>query len=159
MHAGNRGINSCLRMALCLILSLMTADIRNHVDSSGTCTTHADKQPTESLVSTEAAPVPWHEGGSDLFSWARRDYLVTIDYNSGCFELHYLPEATSETVVGKLMNNFSHHGIPQTLVTDNGPQFSREFSTFVRKWQFVRETNRPVNSHSNGAAEAADDAL
>ena len=82
--------------------------------------------------------------------------MVTTDYQSGFFELHYLPDTTSDTVVGKLKNNFSRHGISHTLVSDNGPQYA---SAVLRKcaqnWQFVHETSSPGNSQANGAAEAA----
>ncbi|KAK2138718.1 hypothetical protein NP493_7258g00001 [Ridgeia piscesae] len=67
--------------------------------------------------------------------------MVTTDYHSGFFELDYLPDTTSETVVGKLKNNFSRHGIPHTLVGDNGPQYaSAVFRKFAQDWQFVHET-------------------
>ena len=59
-------------------------------------------------------------------------------------------------MVGKLKNNFSRHGIPHTLVSDNGPQYSSAvFRKFTQNWQFVHETSRPGNSQANGAAEAA----
>ena len=69
--------------------------------------------------------------------------MVTIDYHSGFFELAYLPDTTSETVVGKLKNNFSRHSIP--------PMFRK----FAQNWQFVHATSSPGNSQVNGAAEAA----
>ena len=82
--------------------------------------------------------------------------MVTTDYHSGFFELDYLPDTTSETVVGKLKNNFSRHGIPHTLVSDNGPQYaSAVFRKFAQNWHFVHETSSPGNSQANGAAEAA----
>ena len=75
--------------------------------------------------------------------------MVTTDYHSGFVELDYLPDATSETIVG---NNLSRHSIPQILVSDNGLQFSSaEFIKFVRKWQFVHE----ASSQASGVAEAA----
>ena len=77
--------------------------------------------------------------------------MVTTDYHSGFFELDYLPDTNSETVVGKLKNNFSRHGIPHTLVSDNGPQYSSAvFRKFTQNWQFVHETSSPGNSQANG---------
>ncbi|KAK2173833.1 hypothetical protein NP493_848g03091 [Ridgeia piscesae] len=82
--------------------------------------------------------------------------MATTDYHSGFFELDYLPDTTSETVVGKLKNNFSRHGIPHTLVSDNGPQYaSAVFRKFAQKWQFEHETSSPDNGQANGAAKAA----
>ena len=60
--------------------------------------------------------------------------MVTMDYHSGFFELDYRSETTSETIIGKLKNNFSRHGIPHTLVSDNGPQSSPAvFRTFTKR--------------------------
>ena len=71
--------------------------------------TYADKQPAESMVMTETPDLPLQKVGTDLFSRSGRDYMVTTDCHSGFSELDYLPDTTSETVVGKLKNNFSRH--------------------------------------------------
>ena len=120
------------------------------------CATYADKQPAESMVMTETPDLPWQKVGTDLFSLSGKDYMVTTYYHIGFFELDYLPETTSETVVGKLKNNFSRHGIPHTLDSDNGPQnASAVLRKFAHNWQFVHETSSRGNSQANGAAEAA----
>ena len=157
VHAGHIGINSSLRRARDLIYwPQMSTDIRHYVETCGVCATYGDKQPAESMVMTETPDLPWQKVGTDLFSWSGRDYMVTTDYHSGFFELDYLPDTTSETVVRKLKNNFSRHGIPHTLVSDNGPQYaSAVFRKFAQNWQFVHETSSPGNSQANGAAEAA----
>ncbi|UYV67659.1 K02A2.6-like [Cordylochernes scorpioides] len=55
-------------------------------------------------------------------------YLITVDYYSGFWELDILEHTTSESIIECCKKNFSRHGIPETLITDNGPQFiSREF--------------------------------
>ena len=157
VHAGHIGINSSLRRARDLIYwPQMSTDIRHYVETCGVCATYADKQPAESMVMTETPDLPCQKVGTDLFSWSGTDYMVTTDYHSGFFELDYLPDTTSETVVGKLKNNFSRHGIPHTLVSDNGAQYaSAVFRKFAQNWQFVHETSSPGNSQANGAAEAA----
>ena len=118
VHAGHIGINSSLRRARNLIYR------PQYVETCGVCATDADMQPAESMVMTEIPDLPWQKVGTDLFSWSGRDCMVTTDYHSGFFELDYLPDTTSETVVGKLKNNFSRHGIPHTLVSDSGPQYA-----------------------------------
>ena len=134
----------------------MCTDIRHYVETCGVYTTYADKQPTESMVMTETPDLPWLKVGTDLLSLSGKDYMVTTDYHSGFVELDYLPDRTSKTVVGKLKNNFSRHGIPHTLVKDNGQQYaSAVFRKFAQNWQLVHETSRPGNSQGNGAAEAA----
>ena len=51
---------------------------------------------------------------------------------------------------------FSRYGVPDTLVTDNGPQFaSDEFAKFAKVWSFKQVTSSPRYPQSNGKAENA----
>ena len=51
---------------------------------------------------------------------------------------------------------FSRHGIPETVVSDNGPQFSsQEFSDFASNYQFAHVTSSPHYPASNGQAKRA----
>ena len=71
-------------------------------------------------------------------------------------DVTYLPSLTSATVVGKLKNFFSHHGVPETVVSDNGTKFSSaEYGTFADRWNFSHVTSSPHYPQSNGAAERA----
>ena len=50
---------------------------------------------------------------------------------------------------------FSEHGIPETLRSDNGPQFANHmFAEFAKEWNFDHNTSSPRNPRSNGQAEA-----
>ena len=63
---------------------------------------------------------------------------------------------TSKAVISKLKQYFGRHGIPNTVVSDNGPQFdSDEFRRFAREWEFDHATSSPGHSKSNGLAESA----
>ena len=51
---------------------------------------------------------------------------------------------------------FARHGIPETVITDNGPQYSSEmFKEFAREYGFVHVTSSPHFPQSNGEAERA----
>ena len=81
---------------------------------------------------------------------------MTVDYFSNFYEIDFLADTLSENVIGKLKNHFARHGIPDTVISDNGPQFSSEaFRKFAEKWEFDHERISPGNSKANGAAEAA----
>ncbi len=55
-----------------------------------------------------------------------------------------------------LKAHFSRHGIPDTVISDNGPQLdSREFNSFAREWEFEHVTSSLYHSQSNGKAESA----
>jgi len=157
LHHGHLGINSCLRRARELIYwPQMSSEIRQYIETCGTCATFGTKQPAETPITTETTTLPWTKVGVDLFNWSGKEYLVTTDYYSGYFEIDYLTDTSSNTVIGKLKNQFSRHGIPQVVVSDNGPQFSAEvFRKFASQWQFRHHTSSPYHSQGNGAAEAA----
>ena len=81
---------------------------------------------------------------------------MQVDYYSRYIDVTYLPSLTSATVVGKLKNCFSHHGVPETVVSDNGAQFSSaEYGTFADRWSFSHVTSSPHYPQSYGAAERA----
>ncbi|KAG1666425.1 Crossover junction endonuclease MUS81 [Nymphon striatum] len=99
---------------------------------------------------------PWETVGSDIFTIKERSYLVTVDYYSGFFEIDFLLDTLSKTVITKLKHHFARHGIPIKFISDGGPQYTSElFKAFEIKWNFNHEYSSPVNSKANGAAEAA----
>ena len=60
-------------------------------------------------------------------------------------------------VVGgeQVAKHFARHGIPDLVISDNGPQFTAdEFAEFSRKWDFEHLTSSPGNSKANGKAES-----
>ena len=157
VHSGHLGINSCLRRARDLIFwPGMSQQIREYVDTCGVCATYADKQGRESEVMTEIPGRPWQKLGCDLFSWGGNDYLTTYDYHSNFFEIDELQSTSSGAVIQKLRSHFARNGTPETVITDNGPQYaSSTFAEFAKEWGFKHETISPGNSKANGAAEAS----
>ena len=52
--------------------------------------------------------------------------------------------------------HFARYGIPDTVISDNGPQFSsEEFQHFSKRWGFKHITSSPRHSQSNGMSESA----
>ena len=48
-----------------------------------------------------------------------------------------LEDTNAKTVVKKFKMQFARYGIPDTCVSDNGPQFtSAEYKKFSREWKF-----------------------
>ena len=89
-----------------------------------------------------------------MLNWADDEYLVTVDYHSGFFELDKLNDITSATIIEKLIDHFTRHGTPGAFVSDNATQYvSAPFKAFTRNWGFTHETISPGNSQANGAAE------
>ena len=71
-------------------------------------------------------------------------------------ELDVLRRTTASAVIRGLKAQLVRHGIPDVMVTDNGPQFSSEmFRDFDKEWSFKHETSSPGYPQSNGEAENA----
>ena len=77
----------------------------------------------------------------------RNSYLLVVDYFSRYLEVVKLKSTTLSSIIEKLKSIFSHHGIPETIVSDNGPQFYLEVS------QKLHITSSPHFPQSNGLAE------
>nr|XP_037272732.1 uncharacterized protein K02A2.6-like [Rhipicephalus microplus] len=59
-----------------------------------------------------------------------------------------------EPVISAIKSTFVRHGIPVTVVSDNGPQFScKAFEDFGKTYGFTHVTSSPRYPQSNGEAE------
>ncbi|UYV72861.1 hypothetical protein LAZ67_10001016, partial [Cordylochernes scorpioides] len=67
-----------------------------------------------------------------------------------------LDRLTASVVVRSCKSIFARHGIPETVVSDNGTQFgaAREFANFARQYGFTHVTSSPRFPQSNGIAGA-----
>ena len=62
----------------------------------------------------------------------------------------------STTVITKLKAHVARYGVPDVVVSDNGPQFSsKQFEAFQTSWKFEHVTSSPGYAQSNGGAERA----
>jgi hypothetical protein len=91
-----------------------------------------------------------------LFELAGSDYLLTVDYFSNFFEIDLLKNKKGDTVIAKLKAHMSRQGIPDQLMSDNGPPFnSADFRKFADTYEFEHKTSSPGYAQSNGKAENA----
>ena len=76
-----------------------------------------------------------------------------VDY---CSEISRLNRTTTAEVVSHLKSIFARHGVPEVLVTDNGPQYSsKDFKEFAKDYEFRHVTSSPYFPQGNGEAERA----
>ena len=89
---------------------------------------------------------PFEKIGTDLFSIREKNYLITVDYHSHFFEIDYLPDLSSITVINKLKHHFDRDGILD-VVSNCGIQYTfYKFKGFSREWHFVYDMSSPGNS-------------
>ena len=157
LHYAHRGVASTLLLAIeSIYWPGMSGEIKQFIEMCDVCRAFDRKQPKETLIPHEVPDRPWAKVGVDLFTYRGRNYLICVDYYSSFREIDSLDKTTSGTVVQKLKSHFARHGIPETCVSDNGPQYtSTEFKEFSRQWNFVHVTSSPAYPQSNGKVEAA----
>ena len=157
IHEGHLGIEKCQRRARdCVFWPGISVEIKDMVKSCQLCLIYSSQQAKEPLQPHELPTRPWQRVGSDLMSWKGKDYLIVSDYFSLFPIVSVLNKATSGTVISSLKDTFATHGIPDTLMTDNGPQYSsREFEEFAKDWKFEHITSSPHYPQSNGLAESS----
>ena len=85
-----------------------------------------------------------------------RMFLVVVDAHSKWIECHIMASTTSASTIGKLREIFGTHGLPETVVSNNGTNFtSAEFKEFMRQNRIIHKTSAPYHPASNGLAERA----
>ena len=99
---------------------------------------------------------PWSKIGCNLFEFNGVHYLLSIDYYSKWIEVAKLDDITSSNIICHLKSQFARYGIPDELISDNGPQYAcSAFNNFSRSYGFVHTTSSPLYLQSNGEVERA----
>ena len=92
------------------------------------------REPLEIIYTPKHA---WEIVGTDLYTHERRKYIIVVDYYSRYFETMLLRSEKSIDTINALKSIFARHGIPETVVSDNGSQYiSQEFKEFQEKYGF-----------------------
>ena len=137
IHCGHQGITKCRELArqsiwwpgLSKQLEELMQNCREYLK--------AQQQRPQPLTPTPLPALPWQKVASDLFEWNQSIYLLVVDYYSRYVEIVHVNRPTTAEVVTHLKSLFARHGIPETLISDNGPQYSsREFAQFAEEYEF-----------------------
>ncbi|XP_054287992.1 uncharacterized protein K02A2.6-like [Macrosteles quadrilineatus] len=96
----------------------------------------------------------WQRLHLDFAAYEGKDFLILVDSRSKWPEIFHMKSTTSAKVIEKLRTCFAAYGLPNTVVTDGGTQFtSQEFNDFL-KFNGIRHlVSPPYHPASNGLAE------
>ena len=157
LHYGHTGIQACTRRAREVVFWRgMVNDIAEYVKKCEVCSKYLGEQQKEPLIPHEIPSKPWNKLGTDLFHCEGKLYLITVDYYSDFFEIDRIETAKTTEVVRKLKAHFARYGIPQTIISDNGPPYcSEQFAVFVKTYDIEHLTSSPRYPQSNGKVENA----
>ena len=107
------------------------------------------------MQSHEVPDRPWSRVSTDLFTLGNTDYVVLVGSYSDFLKVGKLKGTTSSAIIEFLKEEFSRHGIPDVLVSDNGPQYtSREFTDFTTEWEIKHVTSSPYHARYNRKSES-----
>ena len=88
----------------------------------------------------------------DLSELNGQSYLIVVDNCSRWIETVHLKQTTSVVIMEYCKSIFARFGIPEVVLSDNGPQFSsREFQDYC----FTHITSSPYNPQGNDETERA----
>lgn len=155
IHTGHLGIVKCRERAKSSVWWLgLSSQIECLVKTCPNCVENRENI-RETFIRDETATRPWQKVAVDLFKCLEKWYVIITDYYSRWFDIFLLSSLTEEAVIVKLKECFSRYGIPESVRSDNGPQFSSQFHNFAKNYHFRHVRSSPYWSQGNGGVERA----
>ena len=98
---------------------------------------------------------PWQRLHIDFAGpFLDKSFLIVIDAYSKWAEVIAMSQTTTEHTIKALRHLFSIHGLPEQIVSDNGPRFtSSTFAEFLKANGIKHSRSSPYHPASNGEAE------
>jgi transposase InsO family protein len=157
IHQSHIGIDNSLRRAREYVYwPRMNSELKDYISKCTICNSMRQGQRKESMKSHDVPNRAWKTVSSDIFMLNGQDYVIMVDHYSDFFEYELLRKATTEGVVKFMKRNFARYGVPDKVISDNGPQYaSYEFRNFAKDWEFEHITSSPLYPKANGKAESA----
>ena len=92
----------------------MSARIEETVAACALCAEHSRANAKEPLIPMEIPERLWVKVRADLFEFNNQHYLLIVD------------NLSAKNVISYMKSQISRYGIPDELISDNGPQFACE---------------------------------
>ena len=155
IHSGHLGMDKCKRRARDSVFwPGLTNQIEQRVRKCESCIKFAPSKKKEAMLSHTVPTRPWQKIASDILRFAGKDYIILVDYYSLWPEVFLLNQANTTSVIEAFKDSFARHGIPEVLVSDNGPQYaSQQFCQLTTEWTVSHCLSSPHYPQSNGLAE------
>ena len=116
----------------------------------------------EPIKSTPLPSGPWQDLAIDLLGPlpSGDSVLVVVDYFSRYYEVEIMRSTTSEKIIECLEKIFTTHGLPLSLRSDNGPQFSSDtFEQYLKDQGIEHRKTTPLWPQANGEVERQNKSL
>ena len=130
-------------------------DIETMGKTCHSCQANQSNPPTAPLHPWVWPDLPWRRIHVDFAGpFLGHMFFVIVDAHSKWPEVEMMTSTTSNKTIEVLRSQFARHGLPEQLVSDNGPQFtSDEFEKFLKGNRVKHILTAPYHPASNGLAE------
>lgn len=130
-------------------------DVELFVKDCYQCQKHQKTPPKVPLQPWSFPPEPWSRIHLDFAGpFMGSMFLVLVDPFSKWIDVKVMSNITAENTILQLRGIFANFGLPECIVTDNGPTFTSEkFQTFLKRNGVKHITSAPFHPATNGAAE------
>ncbi|XP_033024230.1 uncharacterized protein K02A2.6-like [Lacerta agilis] len=135
LHMGHPGMVRMKSLARCYVWwPGMDKEIEMWVNTCKTCQEVRPEVPGAPIHWWEQSKAPWNRLHIDFAGpFQGKTFLVVVDAYSKWLEVALVSRPTSAAVIKVLRRLFATHGLPGTVVSDNGAAFvSNEFRGFLR---------------------------
>ncbi|XP_026530779.1 uncharacterized protein K02A2.6-like, partial [Notechis scutatus] len=133
----------------------MDGQIETWVATCNKCQETRSAPPKAPPTEWETPRGPWSRIHIDFAGPTKgHTFLITVDAYSNWLEVNKMKNTTTEAVVKKLNRLFATHGLPDVLVSDNGPQFTAlAFEQYLADRGIRHVLTSPAHPAANGRAE------
>ena len=156
LHSAHQGVSSMTARAVStLYWPGITADIQWTRDQCPVCSGIAPSQPPLPPTTPEIPSHPFSDVCADYFHHAGSQYLVVVDRLSGWPIVTPAAKGASG-LANVLRETFAAYGIPDTITTDGGPEFTAHSTQqLLANWGVHHRRCSAYHPHSNNRAETA----
>ena len=157
IHESHLGIVKCKQRAReVLYWPNMNAEIEEMIKNCPNCAEFHMELAKQPLQPTPHPALLFQEISCDIFELRGDNFFISVDYYSQFILVNKLPNIRATTVIDVLNQIISVHGIPETIRSDCGTQFtSQEFQTFCKRLGIQHNPVSPHHQQANGMAEKA----
>jgi transposase InsO family protein len=130
-------------------------DIDRLIQGCKICQHYQPSQAAEPLLPHDIPTKPWSVVATDIFQFDGSNWLIIADMYSKYPIVRKLPQHAPSSTIARLMKQlFGEFGIPEKIVSDNGPHFvSESFRSFTQAWEKHHVTTSPRRPQANGFIE------
>lgn len=153
----HRGINECyLSLSHRYYWPKMKNDITKFINECTICgQAKYDRNPVRPQFNiVPPATKPFEIIHIDLFTAQNEKFITFVDVFSKYGQAYHLRDGTAISILQALLTFCTHHGLPYTIVTDQGTEFTNQiFSEFLRLHNISHHKTLPHSPNDNGNIE------